>query len=708
MLLPFTRYKYNNIRYKNNQIKKPINFKGIKSVKVNFPSVIKSISETKLDNIYNTLSQKVSNFAPDFITENGSEISFKKATPLYDTLTFPFFKLPKQLLYTFANKFNITPLKKSDFLLQFEQEKEREMQQIALRGILKGGDEFIEKTIQEITNNKTYINKDIIKDLYKNNSKNNKCKLIEKKVTDKFYQLFDENLAPQKARYHTAHERAIARLASGSTAAIMLGSDFYNKSLLNGKSEQEAKIELKSKRKQELVATGMEAMAQYLMLGAFSDFTNNSKWGAPILNTLLGIFFHITSRISTKRPLKRLKIPKKIEYTVPSLNDYRIMVKTKDTKYSSFTQKTTNQTNICKNKQKHLLSFKNIGLFCLTSIGIGFSLRGIKSIKTINLSLEKIYNLFNINKIKEKLYKTTVCEVWISQKELNDFKEVLQKTSQEGLLKYINNTISFDKAYKKQFQEHGKKVDKILIGTYEKMIKIPIIGEASKKELLNIPLTPFKIFLELFAYPYKAMLKILEGLKIIKEPTKFKFENKYNILNTYRKYQLELSKSNGVIDANFISNFKEILEKNRLSALNKETKSSVNNAAIGKTTQLLGTFSSIYFATTDDYNATIKQTGDINKAQKDARLRGVNKIIRIATQIVFMNINNILKIPYATSVMGAGLITVACTIATDSVSRILSGMPFIRMNKEQLEQYNIRKKEGILKNYYALLDKLTD
>ncbi|MDO5438124.1 MAG: hypothetical protein Q4F80_08010, partial [bacterium] len=139
-----------------------------------------------------------------------------------------------------------------------------------------------------------------------------------------------------------------------------------------------------------------------------------------------------------------------------------------------------------------------------------------------------------------------------------------------------------------------------------------------------------------------------------------------------------------------------------------ETQSGVKNAAIGKTTQLLGTFGSLYFAMTDDYNRTAKQTGDKQKAAKDARLRGVNKIIRIATQIVVMGINDIFKIPYAKSIMGAGAITAACTVMTDSISRTLSGMPFKKMNKEELEQYNKNKKEGILKGYYNALDKLTD
>ena len=179
------------------------------------------------------------------------------------------------------------------------------------------------------------------------------------------------------------------------------------------------------------------------------------------------------------------------------------------------------------------------------------------------------------------------------------------------------------------------------------------------------------------------------------------------ILNTYLDFKEQLSKFGGTINDDFLEFYKNHIQKNRISALNKETQSSVKNAAIGKTTQLMGTFGSLYFAMTDEFNNTAKQTGNKHKAEKDARLRGINKVIRIATQIVIMNINNIFKIPYAQSILGAGVITAICTVLTDSISRTLSGMPYRKMDKEELEKYYKEHKEGKLKGYYDMLDKLT-
>lgn len=683
-------------------------FTGLNTAKVNFHPLTDKVSHSVLNDIHKSLSTKVLQTAPDFISKNGSDFYYKKASSLLETLTYPFTKFPKDLLSAFANRFKITSLQNSKMLQQYNLQKEEEAAQRALRGLYKNGDEFASKAIENaIKNEKTNLTPQQLKTLLNNNRASSEVKDgIIQDISEKYTKLVDDNLALDKAQYHTPHERAMARIASGGTAAVMLGTDFYNKSILHGKTEQEANEELKGKRKQELIATGMEAMSQYMMLGAFSEFSNTSKWGAPILNTLLGIFFHITSRLSTGRPITKIKNPQdKLEYNIPSVKDFASSAKNGEK--VSFQQKVA-PNNTQKDDKNHILTSKNIALACLTSIVVGFAGRKVASTESFKKLYKDFYKAFNVDKIKEKIKSATVGEVWISRKDYKEFKSVLEKTNNSGLLAQLNKAMRKDSdATRKIFEENGKKVEKVLIGEYEKMINVPIIGPASKKELLNVPLAPFKLVKELIGYPYKIAAKIYDGVKHIKKPEE-KLKNEYNILNIYRTYQRELAKNNGVVDEKFTKQFGDLMEKNKISALNKETKSSVDNAAIGQTTQLLGTFGSIYFAMTDDYNATIKQTGDEIKANKDARLRGVNKIIRIATQIVFMQINHILKIPYAASVLNAGLITAACTVGTDKFSRFLSGMPSKRMTKEQLEEYNQNKKQGVLKGYYNFLDKLTD
>ena len=263
-----------------------VSFQGLNLAKANFSNFIKAISKSGLNDIYDSLQKEVLASEPGFLKETGREVLYKKATPLFDTITYPILKLPKVILSSIANKFNIESLKNSKILQNFERTQRQERAQRALRGLLKNGEEFAIKTVDEVASKtKNADKKAIINQINHDGCNYRDNKEIYKKALGEFYKLFDLNLAADKAKYHTPHERTITRLVSGGTAAIMLGSDFYNKSILNGKSEAEAEEELKGKRNQEFKATAMEAASQYLLLGAFSGYTNKSKWGAPIINT---------------------------------------------------------------------------------------------------------------------------------------------------------------------------------------------------------------------------------------------------------------------------------------------------------------------------------------------------------------------------------------------------------------------------------------
>ena len=657
---------------------------------INLPST-KAISECRLDDIFNFLNNKTGS---NFIQSINNETRYLKANSLLDTLKYPFVDLPKDFLAFISKKFNIKSLQDSNLLQNYVKAQQDKSYQRAMRGLIKNGDNFIAQFAKEKGINTSELEKFLCK-----NECNPQFKELCDSVVKKFYKLFDENLAKDKAHYHTPHERTIVRLVSGLTAAIMLGNDFYNKSIMNGVSEDEAIKSASTKRKQEILATVQEALSQYFLLGAFASFSNNSQLGAPLLNTALGILFHITSRLSTKRPLKRIDLPEKPQ------NQSQLAINKFIDNIKKGNEPTLNNDNQEKEEnKKHLLSLKNILLATLASIGIGFAFKGIKSTKTFNNLKDTILNLDIVKELSKKYHNFTVGEVWVDKNEADEFCNLFGSIGSKNAKIYY--TELFNNAFK---TSNNSQTQKILLGEYEKMSKIPFTNiQMSRKELLQIPLMPIKFVTELLSYPYKAVHKILEGLKVVKKPEKIELKNDYHILNTYLDFKEQLAKFGGTINDDFLEFYKNHIQKNRISALNKETQSSVKNAAIGKTTQLMGTFGSLYFAMTDEFNNTASQTGDKQKAQKDARLRGINKIIRIATQIVIMNINNIFKIPYAQSILGAGVITAICTMLTDSISRTLSGMPYRKMDKEELEKYYKEHKEGKLKGYYDMLDKLTE
>lgn len=151
--------------------------------------------------------------------------------------------------------------------------------------------------------------------------------------------------------------------------------------------------------------------------------------------------------------------------------------------------------------------------------------RGIKSTKTFNNIKEQITNLDFVKDITKKYRNFTAGEVWVSKDDINNLYNTYAKSGFISVAK--THQPIFDKAFSnpklvKQFKNpDGTTVKKILLGEYEKMSKIPFTNiQASRKELLHIPLMPFRFVTELFSYPYKAVHKILEGLKIVKKPEK--------------------------------------------------------------------------------------------------------------------------------------------------------------------------------------------
>ncbi len=657
------------------------------------------ITNCALDGLNSTLSQKASNA----IQVVNNEHLTKKPNPIIKTLQYPFLDMPRDILNFVADKTNWTSLKESGFLSNYNNKKQQEAYEQALRGLYQNGDKFIQEYAKEHN-----INPKDIENFVCNDKVNPRFSKVCNEVSKEFYKLFDDNLAIDKAHYNTPHERTIVKIVSGVVAAIILGNDFYNKSILNGKTDAEAKESAVLKRRQEFIETAQEALSQYLTLGAFASITNNSPIAAPILSTALSLIFRITSRLSLKRPIRRIKLPDKQTEIKRYYNLEEYKKSIKENKSPEPQKVTTKKTE---DNKKHILSPKNIFLASLTSIALGFLSKGVKSTKAFNSLKDSFLKLPFIKAAVDKYHKMTVGEVWLNQTETKEFIDNITK-----------NRSSMKRFYWSEEKERGilktafkdsklVKDNKILLGEYEKMATIPLLNiKVSIKELLNIPLTPFKLVTELASYPYKAVYKICEGLGVIKKAPKEKeLKNEYKLVHTYLDYKDKLQKNNNVADNEFLEKFRQHLEQNRIQALNKETQSSIKNIAVGKTTQLLGMVASLYFSMNDDYNETARQTGNKQKAQKDARLRGVNKIVRIVTQMAMMDVfNKTFKVSYAKSLIGAGVITAACTVATDAISRFLSGMPTTKMDKDELEQYQKRKDEGFLKKYYSAIDKLTD
>ena len=177
-------------------------------------SAISQFSKCRLDNIYKELNGKLGS---NFIQTINDETRYLKANSLLDTLKYPFVDLPKDFLAFISKKFNIKSLQDSNLLQNYTKAQQNKSYQRAMRGLIKNGDNFIAQFAKERGIKATEVEKFLCR-----NECNPQFKELCDSVVKKFYKLFDDNLAKDKAHYHTPHERTIVRLVSGFTVAIML------------------------------------------------------------------------------------------------------------------------------------------------------------------------------------------------------------------------------------------------------------------------------------------------------------------------------------------------------------------------------------------------------------------------------------------------------------------------------------------------------
>ncbi len=661
-------------------------FKGAKAPSIADFKKIADVVNTKLDGtLASDLADKVRQYAPKLVDLEDRVQNPHLLRAFGDAISKPFKEvtgLVIQGLKKIAPKSEVVG-RWSQSYVKYLENKQDKLYERAGRGIYQWGSEFIKKA----------------------QDKGNVSKEIEKG----FFGEFAKNLAFDKASYNSVTERTGVRFVSGMIPALFLGYDFRNKAIRDGATPKEADKEAAKKRGQEVIAGLGETAAQYTILSGFPAYVNNSTMGAPIINTLINIFFHITSRLSKGMPLKRIKIEDN---------------QTSSTAFKSATQKietknedVTDTKNSKQKEKKPLLSLKNIGLLCLASIGVGTAWKfGAPKLAKTKLGESFIKN---IKEPVQKWFKNITTEqLWVSQEDLNPFFETLEKTGNKKTFKHYSNILtdifdtSTDKNLVRTIQQGTENIQQINLGNAEKTFKLFGV-EITKKNLYTIPLAPLKLVKEILSFPYKAFEKIMQFAGVKKfQPTGVEEDALNGLIHFFRDFKKHSERftKKGLGEEKFISFYKDHLAKNAIKTLDREGCSKINNASVGKITQLLGTVGGIYFATTDDFNRTAKRTGNKKQAQKDARERGVNKFMRITSQIVLMDIfNNTFKIPYAQSLLGAFGITAACTLATEKATRLLSGMPSKKIEtKEELKAHKEKQQNGAFGWYFKAVDKLSE
>ena len=597
-----------------------------------------------------------------------------------------FFGMPLDVIDFIVRKFPKSKLNDAEFLQKYRESVQLEDEIRALQGIHR--------------NTSKYATEAMIKSrMYPTKNHGEYCESICDVVTDKFNENLNKAMADDVANYDTKKERFATRLISGFTAALFLGNDFYNKSIQKGKTNEEAKKEQHIKQGQEIKENVCEAITQFAVFACFSKAVNKSVWAPAIIGACIGLVSRVVSRLSSGMRITRMEVPENNNSKKQSLsiNEFVKSAK-KGNAEELLTQKQNEPDNVSKNK-KPVLSLKNILAFCALSIAGGYALRFGKNHTKIGQNIAEM-----LQNHTDKFNEGIIEKKYASFDELVKLLSILILNKNKKLASTINNIA----------RKHADKDGKVLLGTDFKTKKLFGKIEVKTKDLKALKTAPFRFIKELVSYPYKIASKLedairnshlkAQGKEIPKKPELTK--DIHGIKNLYKRF-LEFEAKYGDDEKKLSEEFGKYIRKMQLASNNSVTSSKGNNSKIAVIAQTLGTLTGMWFNMNDEFNSSVRNGSTKEEAEKDARLRGINKFFRMTVQLIISgSLNDIFSKQYNNSIASSSAVVAASTVLTDMASRVLSGMPSKKMTKEELEQYQKDHKEGVMSWYYKMIDKL--
>lgn len=674
-----------------NNVRQGVIFKG-KTPNIDDLIASKRFANCALNNLESNLLNSIKNKNPDLIkTINGVEyVPDDTLLRRFTSSLKCFFGMPLDVLDSIAKKFPNLKLNNAEFLQKYRDSVQLEDNIRALQGLQKNGSKFA----------KEYMDAKGLTE-YPTGNCGKYCKSICDPVTNKFVEQLNNTMADKVANYDTKKERFATRLISGFTAALFLGNDFYNKSIQKGKTKEEAKKEQHIKQGQEIKENICEAITQFAVFACFSKIVNKSAWAPAIIGAAIGLVSRVVSRLSSGMRITRMDVPENnnSKKQLLSMNDFVESAKAGNAEELLKRKCENNEIGKAEGKKKKpVLSAKNILLFCAASIMGGYALRFGKNHTKIGQSIADM-----MKSRAEKLKPEIIEEISTTPDKLMKLADVLYENGNDKFGDNIRRIIS-------NIDESGN----ISLGTDFKTKKLFGKIEVKVKDLKALKTAPFRFVKELVSYPYKIANKLEEAIrnsKIVKNggtiPEKTKLtEDIYGIQNLYKRFLEFEEKSNGD-EAKLIKDFGEYVNKMILKANNEVTSSKGDNSKIAVMAQTLGTLTGMWFNMNDEFNSSVRNGSTKEEAEKDARLRGINKFFRMTIQVIISgSLNDIFKKQYNNSIASSAAVVAASTVLTDMASRVLSGMPSKKMTKEELEQYQKDHKEGAMSWYYKMIDKL--
>ena len=655
-------------------------FSGAKIPDVSELKKIKEFTDCGLNNFSNRLIESVRGQSSSFVkTVHGieyiSDFTFKQKII---NLIKNFFYIPVEIFDSVIRKYPNLKVNNSKFIQNYRKFIQLENEVNAFQGVLENAHAYMENAKKAGIKMPAFVC-----------DKSAQCKELCGYIKDSFNQSLNKQMGSDVASYDTKKERFVTRIVSGFTAAFFLGNDFYNKAIQKGKTIKEAKQEQHLKQRQEIRENICEGIAQFTTLACFSKMVNKSIWAPAILSTFISLVSRVVSRKLSGMPIRRIKVPEKNVNNLISIENYIADIKSENINTVNKSKKSEEEKT---KNSKPLLSIKNIISFCILSVAGGYALRFGKNHTKIGKEIGKL-----IEKHQLKINDKTMRKIIVDRSILSDLGDVLQeeklKSDIERILRFDNGSISLGEDYR---------ITKIL-GM-----------DVKTKELHSLITAPLRFIKEVISYPYKIVSKLENTVKktsLKTKPNKIIMasdlaQDKAGIKNIYLRYfEFRKKYPNDIEKAN--KEFLEYFTQMRVLSNNSKTSSSTDNSKIAVLAQTLGTLTGMWFNMNDEFNASIRTGATKYEAEKDARLRGINKFFRMTVQVIISGtLNSLFFKQYNNSVAKAGIVVAASTVLTDMASRLLSGMPNKKMTKEELEKYQKNHKEGFMSWYYKMIDKL--
>jgi len=412
---------------------------------------------------------------------------------------------------------------------------------------------------------------------------------------------------------------------------------------------------------------------------------------------------------------------------------------TNNLQFKGLTPPTTTKTKA----QEPLLSFNSLLRASAVSIALGFSLKGLKSIKVLDKATGKfkkpVAELFDaMTKPFSKLYKKLTVDQnhKISTKQFNQIVDKLEENGFPELADKYRKIAEENKEtlIKKEMGEWLNQNPETLVDSPSKtardMHNIGLWGSSNKaraiinkhtdfvylgsknkkaKPFIDFVKAPFEFALDAVMLPYKLVDKMI-GMFSKKPPKTPKTSAEQNI-DALAKSIENIGKE--ALSKNFQPKaFKEYVDLNIQKAFNVDNVSNVPNSELANLAKTAATAGTISFLMADNYNMVIMKSNGKDKegAELKSKERAVQEASRFFYQTLLIDLfNTTFRAQYNKSLLGMSVVTTACTGIGEYLTRASVGVPVGKHSRDEIVEIEKKKEDttGFLKGYYSFMSRLT-